>query len=405
MINKYLLRNSFLEQQLFSEASNQLNMLIVIPARNEPKLLETLESLMRAKQPQKAYEVIVVFNHPEGDSEELKKANISYLKECRRWIKENQYKHIHCIEAMDLPDKFAGVGLARKIGMDEALRRLDTNKNGIIVALDSDCTVAKNYLKAIENHFDTFPNCNGVSIYFEHPLDEMNEHLLEGIIQYELHLRYYNQLLVYAGHPYAFHTVGSSMAVRAEAYIKQGGMNKRKAGEDFYFLQKIIQLGNFKEIKNTCVYPSARVSDRVPFGTGRAMGEWINKEKLVFDSYHPEAGEELKRFFKLVEKQASSLSYDELPKSVANFIGEAAWNDKMNEITRNTKTKDAFLQRFYAWFNLFMCFKYVHFYRDNYQSNIPIREAAIELLSKLENNPSTELTDRELLNKFREWEG
>src|SRR5204862_3217619 len=88
-----------------------------------------------------------------------------------------------------------------------------------------------------------------------------------------LHLRYYIQALRYAGFPHAHHTIGSCMAVRAGEYRQQGGMNKRKAGEDFYFLHKIIPLGGFGDLTGTTVYPSPRPSDRVPFGTGKAVRE------------------------------------------------------------------------------------------------------------------------------------
>ena len=40
-----------------------------------------------------------------------------------------------------------GVGLARKTGMDEAVRRFDiiNNPEGVILSLDADCTVEHNY--------------------------------------------------------------------------------------------------------------------------------------------------------------------------------------------------------------------------------------------------------------------
>jgi hypothetical protein len=44
---------------------------------------------------------------------------------------------------------------------------------------------------------------------------------------------------------YAYHTVGSAMAVKAYQYVKVGGMNRRQAGEDFYFIQKLVHSGNF----------------------------------------------------------------------------------------------------------------------------------------------------------------
>ncbi|MEZ4848575.1 MAG: hypothetical protein R3B93_08135 [Bacteroidia bacterium] len=76
---------------------------------------------------------------------------------------------------------------------------------------------------------------------------------------------------------HAFHCVGSSMAVRSIAYQKRGGMNRRKAGEDFYFLQKFIAEGTLAELSTTKVIPSPRASEKVPFGTGRAIKKLAGK--------------------------------------------------------------------------------------------------------------------------------
>ena len=94
-----------------------------------------------------------------------------------------------------------------------------------------------------------------------------------GIQLYEDYLHYYKKALDYAGFPDSIYTIGSAFAVRADAYVKQGGMNRRQAGEDFYFLNKLTKLGKITEINDAYVYPSARVSDRVPFGTGAAMNK------------------------------------------------------------------------------------------------------------------------------------
>ena len=77
--------------------------------------------------------------------------------------------------------------------------------------------------------------------------------------------------MTFAGLPYSYHTIGSAFAVTAKAYARQGGMNRRKAGEDFYFINKLIKGENFGEITNTTVFPSPRTSNRVPFGTGKAI--------------------------------------------------------------------------------------------------------------------------------------
>ena len=63
------------------------------------------------------------------------------------------------------------MGLARKILMDEAVRRFDAagNPKGIIASLDADVVVDANYLEALSAHFEA-SDADGCSIYFEHPL-------------------------------------------------------------------------------------------------------------------------------------------------------------------------------------------------------------------------------------------
>lgn len=118
----------------------------------------------------------------------------------------------------------------------------------------------------------------------------------EAIMKYELYLRYYRLALEYTGHPHAYHCIGSAFAVRTLDYVAQGGMNKRQAGEDFYFLQKLIATGRYATLQSTQVYPSPRFSGRTPFGTGQAVRQ-IVQESGHFRVYHPQAFRDLKCFF------------------------------------------------------------------------------------------------------------
>jgi nitrate reductase NapAB chaperone NapD len=407
MANNYLKKYAFRESTYIQSKTKHTNAIVVIPAFNEPDLINTLQSLEECESPKLPIEIIVVFNHAENESEFNKKQNLKYYNQAIEFSRRDDLKFDYLIiEAFNLPQKIAGVGLARKIGMDEAVFRLREHTDGLIIALDADCTVAPNYLVAIEQHFDQHKNSPGASVHFEHPLKHFNNELALGIIQYELHLRYYNQLIKYSEHPYAFHTVGSSMVVRSGAYQKQGGMNKRKAGEDFYFLQKIIQLGNFTEIKNTSVYPSPRISDRVPFGTGKAQGDWINNEKKQYLTYHPDIAIILKSLFDWVNKKGKELvnvQVEDLPSQIIEFIGEKQWQKRINEIAKNTTNDKQFIKRFFSWFNLFMVMRFAHFYRDNYKKNIPVMVAAKQLLEFLGQRYNTsEAVD--ILQKFREIE-
>jgi hypothetical protein len=100
-----------------------------------------------------------------------------------------------------------------------------------------------------------------------------------AILHYEVYMRNYNINLWRIKSPYAFTALGSAMAVPLWAYKAIGGMTPKKSGEDFYFLQKLRKYGSLICWNKEKVYPEARFSDRVFFGTGPAMikgraGDW-----------------------------------------------------------------------------------------------------------------------------------
>ena len=158
--NNYLLKNNRVPL-IESEPNPQCNIRIVIPCYNEPELLQTLESLKKCSLPHTMVEVIILINHAEDAPVEIKKFNTETKKEADRWIKDNnRFKlQFFAVGPVELRKKWAGVGLARKTGLDEAVLRFNdfNNSMGIIVSLDSDSLVKQNYLVEIETHFKQNP--------------------------------------------------------------------------------------------------------------------------------------------------------------------------------------------------------------------------------------------------------
>lgn len=379
----------------FSELPSSTFLIMVIPCFNEPNLIKSLQSLLNCEVTINHVEVITVINASENEKQEVLQQNNKTLIEALNWTENNERKNIHFsfIEATNLPIKDAGVGLARKIGMDEAYSQFLAIKNpdGVIVCFDADATCFANYLVEIESHFKKQTETTGCSIHFEHPIEgnEYSQAIYNGIIQYELHLRYYKEALTFVGLPYAFHTVGSSMAVRVSVYQKQGGMNKKKAGEDFYFLQKVIPLGNFSEINLTTVFPSPRISERVPFGTGRAMQQWINNKQKELLTYNFTSFLDLKVFF---DKSEQFFTKDdvELPESIQLFLNEINFNENLIKIRANATDKNHFKVLLFKWFNAFKTLKYLHFSRDNFYENESILIASNKLATKIGVAPQNE---------------
>lgn len=389
-MNKYFQKYHFQPIKIEEPVSPDLGIIVVIPCYNETTLIDTLNSLNQCDKPKKGVEVIVVINQSEVVEKEIAQQNSKTYNEALGWKKEVDTQfNLHFLFEKELPKKHAGVGLARKIGMDEAVMRFDKadNTEGIIVCLDADCKVSKDYLVAIENHFNDYPKTPGCSIRFEHPVEgiEYPEENYLGIINYELFLRYYNLGLRYIDLPYGYHTVGSSMAIKTWAYQKQGGMNRRKAGEDFYFLHKIIALGNFSELNECCVYPSPRTSDRVPFGTGKAINDFINQSsKEEYLTYDVTIFEVLKSFVLDIEEIYKSKTYIFKHEVLVQFFLMDNFQETIDEIKANTTSYDSFIKRFFVYFDAFKVLKLVHYLRDNFYPNKEIKEEVKKLLKKME---------------------
>ena len=405
--SSYYERYSFCDEQIATPPLQDLGIAIVIPCYNEPDLIGCLDALWNCARSGGSVEVIVVINSPIGCAPQVHAQNERTYKEAADWVAQHADPRLvfHLLYLPNLPRKHAGVGLARKIGMDEAARRFDTVRKpgGIIAGYDADCRCDPNYLTEIERHFQERPRCPGCSIYFEHPLEgALEPRVYDAIISYELHLRYYIQALRYAEFPHAHHTIGSCMAVRANVYKKQGGMNKREAGEDFYFLHKVIPLGGFSDLTATRVIPSARPSDRVPFGTGKAVLTFLQESKAP--TYALEAFLDLKAVFAKIPNFASNGGkaipqiMSTFSEAMQTFLAKQKFEKALDEIRKNTADEAAFRNRFFRWFNAFLAMKFIHHARDEFYGERKVEEEAAKLLRTLslsqtvpENAPALEL--------------
>ena len=137
----------------------------------------------------------------------------------------------------------AGVGLARKIGADIALRLIVERRIEVpvIFSTDADAALPPGYFEAAKGQ------AAGWVYPFVHTSGD--EDLARRALMYELSLRYYVNRLEYAGSPYAFHTVGSCLAVDATSYAKVRGFPRRNAAEDFYLLNKLAKVGWIRRLR------------------------------------------------------------------------------------------------------------------------------------------------------------
>jgi hypothetical protein len=388
--NKYISKQLFAQPFIKSTAHAELKIAVIIPIYREANILACLHTLDLCKPIKGRVEMILLINSSERDDDTLRAFNMNTFNEISSWIEKREENfidfHIHLLE--NLPAKSAGVGLARKIAMDEALQRFESinRPDGVIVSLDADTLCEPNYFTSIEAYFSDLKNI-GCSIYFEHPVSgaEYSKEIYKSSAYYELYLRYYINALRYIGHPHAYHCIGSAFAVRAKDYAAQGGMNKKQAGEDFYFLQKIISQAKFGEINNTVLVPSSRLSDRTPFGTGRSISDMcedgdIDYKTFAFDSFEP-----LKQLLSNIDIfYKSTVSLEGFPTYLVDYLNSISFIEGIDEINRNCASIKIFRDKFYRFLNIFKILKYLNYMSENKYAKESVITGASKLLNSID---------------------
>ncbi|MBT7444291.1 MAG: hypothetical protein HN790_10075, partial [Methylococcales bacterium] len=296
------------------------------------------------------------------------------------------------------------VGLARKIGLDLATARFESiKKHGLLLNLDADCTVSLDYFTQVQSAFASKKMPAG-HCQFAHALTgELDEPIYQGIARYELYLRYYQNALAYAGSPYAMYTIGSCIVVTTKAYAQSGGMNRRQAGEDFYFLQKLRGMGEVASI-SAMVYPSTRYSNRVPFGTGKAIEQWVEGDKEGYLTMPFQAFEDLKQLYLAVEwVYHNPEKYPEISVVMQAFLQQQQFLSKVQGMRLNSRAFKAFKKHFQHWLNGFMCLKFIHFSEAECYPQEELLAVAEVLLQKLGQKVPERDYQSQLL-AFRRWD-
>lgn len=339
---------------------------IVIPCYRESMVFEILELLIDCDKPCNTLVVIVV-NYSQRVKEKDKRFHQYLYSIATGWAKRNSRPDLFfsVVFAPDLRRKHAGAGLARKIGMDAAIDVFNRTgkQNGIIASLDADTYIQPNYLTTIYNHFRKYPDTNAITMDFTHRFDEVEGEHQKAIYEYELYLRYMVLSMRYCGFPDAFHTIGSCFSVRALTYVKQGGMNRKHAGEDFYFLHKIFPLGRCYDLFDTTVHPSPRFSTRVPFGTGPSIRKIVDEGK-DYMVYCFEAFEVLKFFYENIARFICDDLPDGIPEPLKIFFQNSGFQLKLDDSRKNSKEALGFKKRLLRHFDAFQIVKYLNYTHD-----------------------------------------
>jgi len=356
---------------------------LVLPAyREAPALLQTLTQLPAA---QGRTLVILVLNRPDSEGDPQANAELrTAIVDSPLPREQRDTVSIHCLNPhtdlylLDMEALYGttpaalGVGLARKTGCDLALQWMAAG--GIsgqwLCSTDADATLPADYFEQLDG---APPDAVGAVFPFRHvPGEEPACDIATSV--YELRLRHYVRGLEYAGSIYAYHTLGSCLAIRASAYAHVRGFPQRAGAEDFYLLNKLAKLGPIARLSGDCIQLQSRRSSRVPFGTGPAVEAIISAgqphEAGLF--YHPRCFEALRALLAglpeltlapaqdmaqlLVRHGLDEVLAQQAQLSLAGLGIEAA----LAHCQRQSTSSDQFQRQFHQWFDAFRTLKFIH---------------------------------------------
>jgi hypothetical protein len=194
------------------------------------------------------------------------------------------------------PLKKSGVGYARKVIMDKIASIADDND--IIISLDGDTIFSPQYFSSVLYQFENNKDAHAIAVPYYHRL-EGTEEQKKAALRYEIYMRHYLIEMLKINNPYAFTALGAAIAVKVGSYKKSWWYNSIFVRRRFLSVAKNKETWEILLWCDEHVYPKARLSDRVGFGTGPAIDKGMGGDWDSYPIYKTEYFENVKKTFDL----------------------------------------------------------------------------------------------------------
>jgi hypothetical protein len=284
--------------------------------------------------------------------------------------------------------KKIGVGWARKTLLDKILEV--ANDKDIIISLDADTSFSENYFSSIEDNLQQHPKAPAIAVAYYHPLSNSDAED-RAILRYEIYMRHYLINLFRINSPYAFSALGSAIAMHVWALRKIGGMTPKKSGEDFYLLQKMVKFRPILNWNSEKVYPAARFSDRVFFGTGPAMIKGNEGDWSSYPIYSMELFNKIATFYKIIPQ----LFLANLSTPIDSVFGDQKdCNTLWDNLRKNNKDLAHFTKAVHDKFDGLRILQFLKQSEETYRLNA--EKSLIEFIK----NTSSETSNISIFNNF-----
>jgi len=429
ILSRYLNQYAEPEARQLKGLTDQFRHCVCIPAYNEaPAFIDRLVTFIH-QQP--ATLAIIVLNRPDNSQNKTEAENHNCQKSLTEKLSihwQNKNIQLHRTQnqsAILLVDRFnkghaiaakQGVGMARKIAADIALQLIHQQhiSEPWIYSTDADVILPDNYfdrsgdfleqgLNKSQDKTQVPPkNIAAYILAYQH-IATSDQAIHSATRLYEHRLNAYVDGLSFAGSPYAFQTLGSTLCIHASHYAMVRGFPKRAAGEDFYLLNKLRKTGHIVSLQTPTIQIESRISHRTPFGTGSSVDDILANDNpqqaAIF--YQPQLFVYLRDTLQWLDKSSHRhLAMQKENNWQQDINTDNEWSNKKKAIIiqaltaidfnsgfthclNNSRDASQFTRQMDAWFDGFKTLKYLHALRDKNNLNNLSEQRYLNLLSKI----------------------
>ncbi|MGK0220804.1 MAG: hypothetical protein ACI9ON_000032 [Limisphaerales bacterium] len=351
VVEKYLSTYASLEGiEINTERTAPYRWALIIPAYDETPA--SIQMLIDYCVDHDALLILIV-NAPDNADQAARKRTLTLLDFAGC---PNTYLIDHVTQPLP---QHQGVGLARKIGTDTALFLYNAKqiRSPWFFQSDADVRLPSGYFQ------QTMPTSG--TVIFNHQHVSSDPKLALAARLYDAHMDHYVAGLRSAGSLYAYPTLGSTLSIHAQSYATVRGFPKRNAGEDFHVLNKLAKIAPVTIMADVSVRVEARLSTRVPFGTGPALAR-IHREleegmrPSEFKSYHPNT------FVLLTEAMKQLAEYAEKPSSatfspiISEILSELGWMSVADKLATGFTNLAPRSRGITNWFDALKTLRFIH---------------------------------------------
>ena len=287
-----------------------------------------------------------------------------------------------------LPAARPGLAMARKVGLDEALRRMDNAVHESILILSSaDVRYSRDYFVSVSEGLLYAQVPGACYSQFQYSGAGETDTVKRAAVLYELYLHYLNVGASLCGFPYPLVVPAPAISLTATAYVKAGGYAATYNEQSTAFLARLNELGNFKRLPQAQLTLLARNQVRPGSEGARTIARMSRRGRSRLYVPHPNGFVLLYHLFSslpelYLAQHLKLRQVVDLGAPVHRYFDKLFFDEHIAKLRQNSRHLASFQERFFHWFNAARVMQFLKFLSDEIHPPMHVEHSLNVLLER-----------------------